>query len=245
MNKEIILDCYFNEISQNRIISSLSTTYPTLFTLSPTDPENLNPIASSISSESSNVSKESSAYETLSFCSDISLLTVDESIVKDVLENRSLHRPFTTMGLLENSKTSWAFVTKEGDYGKAKSSKEMDNLFHAGRIGNDTVIKSCQDTNYGDFRILLKKYCRLYQTGMLLPGVNLIEPADNMDGKMNYGLSVDVKVKVLGDIDNVSSKSDKKRSRVRTNSLSPKRQKKFNQNLGTLDFLPGKVVQDL
>ena len=220
MNKEALLDCYFNEICYPKKISSLLKNFPNLFQHTKSLPENLFPLNSNDSLSSSKVSEESSAYETLSFQSDSSLLTVDQTVIQDVLDNKWDHKPFSNLDQSFASTQNWEYLSKKNQIIHGGSSQNMDKLFHLGEFNASTQVKTSSMQDFKSFRFLLKKYCKYYRHVHLMKGANLIDCEEISDSSRDNEINGKIKVKALRSIGNFREAKELTRQRARTNSTS-------------------------
>ena len=160
MNKESFLDCYFNELSESTSVSHFVSTFPDFFTATRQEPENFTPIDSS---DSCDLSEQSSMQETLSFYTALSRLTIDQCMIDDVLANRHKHYPFVQVEKHKKETFKWYYRTPKGQIVGPLTSVRMDDLFRLGMIELKVKIKTRGDDDYYPLVHFIRRYCKIYK----------------------------------------------------------------------------------
>ena len=216
MNKELFIDCYFNDLSVPHRTAHLFSEFPHIFSRSKVEPESLKPLESDDLSE---VSRVSSTDDASSFCSSGSLLTIEDSVIEDILENRPDHFPFAEIECFENTKSEWFVKSPErGIFGPYAADK-MDSFFQSYKLKSEMQIRNEANEYFYPFDILIKKYARIFKEMNL--GILLVQRkiADNSQKAKS---SKRAKAgQPLMDLDNLINRLDRKNSKKVVNRSLP------------------------
>ena len=218
MNKEILLDCYFNELQSDKDHTRLFTQFPEIFSNCKTQPESFKVIDSDNTCEVSQVS----VSDTSSFCSCSSMLTIEDSVLDDVFENRTEHFPFSEIEYMQGQGLKWYIKDLKVGISGPFESHRMDDLFQKRLMRQNVEVKSSKDDHFYTLEVVIKKYCRVFKE------MNL--GMKNITRTTSQNKSMTANCKSLMDIENLMSKlkgGDESKAVLRiSNGESRKGQKK-------------------
>ena len=162
MKKETILDCFMKENTKSVSIKNLSQKYKNYFTDAKQLPENFKQSNSQLASNFSRQSSEMS--ESISFYTALSRLTIEQSLLDDILGNQKNHEPFLTVENDKDENYKWYYKNSNGEMFGPLKSVEMDSRYKLGKFNKKTKIKTRGDDSYYPLINLLKRYSKIFKT---------------------------------------------------------------------------------
>merc|ERR1712137_925138 len=162
LTKEAILDCYFKENNNFEIMRPFIEKYCFYFQNEKIQPENLNcDFTADLSGTTSNrmhSDVSSTISSSLSMYSALTRMTIDKTILTDIMNNRKKYFIFLELEDEDPEDKQWHYVDDDENLYGPFSSREMNERFMLTVLSDSTKIKKKFDDDYYPLKVLIKRY---------------------------------------------------------------------------------------
>jgi hypothetical protein len=159
MNKEQILECFYNPRHHLPNMARYCDLYDVYLTSQVQEPANFEvsksekPIIRNLPRDNMSVSN------TLSICSALSRISIDRTVYIDILNNRKKHDVFLTLDGDEPDVKKWHYLDESEMIRGPFSSRQMNDFFIFNKISDKTMVKEAfKNDDFIPFKLVVKRY---------------------------------------------------------------------------------------
>jgi hypothetical protein len=168
MNKDQIINCFFKRQTKTNVVQTLLSQHSSYFSKEEQQPENLSQKQSC--QFSANFSKKKSELDdSLSFYTALSRLTIDQSLLDDILTNKANHSPFCTIEKSKDENYKWYFQNESEEIYGPLTAEELDRRYQLGSLSKKCKVKTRGDDSYAPILNYLKRYCKIIKNDKFQP----------------------------------------------------------------------------
>jgi len=159
MNKEQILECFYNPRRPLQDMERYCELYDVYLTTQVQEPANFE-IGKSEKPVVRNLPRDNmSVSNTISICSALSRISIDRTVYIDILNNRKKHDVFLTLDVDEPDDKKWHYLDENEIIRGPFSSRQMNDFFIFNKINDKTMVKEAyKNDDFIPFKLVVKRY---------------------------------------------------------------------------------------
>jgi hypothetical protein len=159
MNKEQILECFYNERVPVPAMKNYCELYDVYLTKEAQPPANFEVSKSDRPIVRSLAHSSSSLNPTQSTCPAFSKLEIDTAMYNDIMNNRKKHNIFLNLEDDDIDIKKWYYLDEEETTRGPFSSQMMNDFFLLNKIDDKIMVKDClTDERFSPFKSVIKRY---------------------------------------------------------------------------------------